>query len=168
MEGDKKNMKELEILENCYVPLVKTYIVKERLLPYGKEEICTPQKVVNLLSRLVSHNDREKFIVISCDTRCKPVGVEVVSVGVLNAALVEAREVFKHSILCCSAAIILVHTHPSGDVTPSRNDWEVTKKMYKAGEILGIPVVDHIIIGDKNNYLSLAQTEEWKELVEGA
>lgn len=152
----------MDLLENRYVPLIRTYIVKERLLPYGKDEVCTPKKVVDLVSRLVMNMDRECLIVISIDSNCKPVGVEIVSIGTLNKTLVEAREVFKHSILCCSAAIILAHTHPSGSVKPSKEDWKVTKKLRKAGELLGIEVLDHIIIADDNNYLSMAESEEWE------
>lgn len=152
----------MDLLETRYVPLVKTCIVKERLLPYGRDSICTPKKVVNMLSRLLRNVDREYFVVISVDTKSKPVGVEVVSIGTLNSALVEVREVFKHAILCCAAGIILAHNHPSGNPTPSRNDKLVTKRLREAGNILGIEVLDHVIIGDDGIYHSMAETEEWE------
>ena len=151
----------MDILEKRYVPLIKTYIVKERLLPYGNESICTPKKVVDMLSRLLRNVDREHFFAISIDTKGKPVGVEVVSIGTLNSTIVEVREVFKHAILCCASGIILAHNHPSGDPIPSKNDKQVTNRLREAGKILGIGVLDHVIIGDKDTYFSMAENEDW-------
>lgn len=149
----------MDILNNCYVPLIRTYMVKERFLPYGKEAVCSPQKVVALVSRLLMNVDREYCIVISVDAKSKPVGVEIVSIGTLNATLIQAREVFKHAILCNAAGIIMLHNHPSGSVKPSEEDWMVTRRMQKAGELLGIEILDHIIVGENNEYLSLAEDE---------
>lgn len=150
----------MNLLENRYVPLVRTCIVKERLLPYGKESVCTPQKVVQMLKCMLRNVDKEYFIVISVDAKNKPVGIEVVSVGTLTATLVEAREVFKHAVLCCASGIIMAHNHPSGDVMPSNNDLVVSKKMREAGEILGIRVLDHIIIGE-DDYFSFEEKGMW-------
>ena len=97
--------------------------------------------------------DREIFVALHLNARNQPVGHEVVSIG----SLVHPREIFKAAILSNSAGVILVHNHPSGDATPSREDIELTRRMVKAGEILGIEVLDHIIVaGDR--FLSMKET----------
>jgi DNA repair protein RadC len=80
--------------------------------------------------------------------------VETVAVGGLNSSGVEPREVFKSAVRQSAAAVILVHNHPSGDPTPSREDVALTRRLLQAGELLGIEILDHLIIGD-NKYVSL-------------
>lgn len=146
-----------------YVPLVRLHAVRERFLPYGVEEsLNTAEKVVRLVGRLLENADREYLLAIAVDTKGKPVGVEITAVGALNVAYVEARETFKHAVLSNSAGLILVHNHPSGEVIPSEADWKLTERMQKAGILLGIELVDHIIVGDHDRYVSLRETEEWK------
>ncbi|HQD76774.1 MAG TPA: JAB domain-containing protein, partial [Bacillota bacterium] len=82
------------------------------------------------------------------NTRNQVIGVDRVSVGTLNSSAVHPRELFRNAIKRSAASIILVHNHPSGDPTPSREDVEVTGRLIDAGKIIGIDVLDHIIIGD--------------------
>lgn len=131
-----------------YVPLVRMSMVKEREIPYAAEKINEPEKVVKLAQHILRGADREHLLVISVDSKCRPLAVEIVSIGTVNATLAEPREIFKHAILANAAAVILVHNHPSGDCTPSREDRHLTKRMGKAGRLIGIPVADHVIIGD--------------------
>lgn len=79
-------------------------------------------------------------------------GFHVVSVGALNVVMGHPREVFKPAILANAASVLLIHNHPSGDPEPSEEDIASTKQMIKAGELLGIPVLDHVIIGDGAYY----------------
>ena len=102
------------------------------------------------------------MLAISVDAKNKPVGIEVVAIGSLNVAYVEARDLFKHAILSNASGIVLVHNHPSGDVTPSVEDWHLTYRIMQAGALLGIELLDHIIIGDNEEFVSLSQTKEWK------
>jgi DNA repair protein RadC len=81
--------------------------------------------------------------------------VDEVSVGSLNQSIVHPRELFKTALLSSAAAIILVHNHPSGDPTPSREDIEITRRLKEAGEILGVKLLDHIIVG--SSYLSFTE-----------
>ena len=90
----------------------------------------------------------ERFIVVFLDARHRVTGSQIVSIGSLNASIVHPREVFRVAILHGAAAIILGHNHPSGDPTPSSDDMELTRRLVKSGELLGIKVLDHIIIGD--------------------
>jgi len=92
---------------------------------------------------------KESFVVLCLDGRNRLLRKETVSIGTLNASLVHPREVFKPAIEVSAASVIIVHNHPSGDPEPSREDIKVSNQIVKAGEILGIPVVDHVIIGDR-------------------
>lgn len=147
-----------------YVPLVRLHAVKERFLPYGVEgNINTPEKVVKMVSRLLKGADREHALAISVDAKSKPVGIEIVAVGSLNVAYIEPRELFKHAILSNASGIILVHNHPSGDVTPSIEDWHLTYRIMDAGALLGVELLDHIITGDNEEFVSLSEKEKWKK-----
>lgn len=114
-----------------------------------------PEKISKILAHTGKY-DREVFSVVLLDTKLKIMGVYQASVGVIDATLVGPREVFKETVKNMAAKIIISHNHPSGDPTPSKPDIEMTKKICQAGELLGIPVVDHIIIG-KNRYTSFAE-----------
>lgn len=131
-----------------YVPLVRLTMVKEKELPYGVKRINEPELVAELAGQILKDADREYLLVISVDARSKPLAVEIVSIGTVNVSLAEPREIFKHSILNNAAGIILVHNHPSGDCEPSREDRRLTKRIEKCGELLGIEMYDHVIIGD--------------------
>jgi DNA repair protein RadC len=97
---------------------------------------------------------KEKFITLCLDTKNQILKEEVVSIGSLNASIVHPHEVFKSALMESSASVIMVHNHPSGDPSPSREDIMVTEKMVEGGKLLGIDVLDHIIIGE-GRYISL-------------
>lgn len=90
--------------------------------------------------------DREHFVVLCLSARRRVIARETVSIGTLSASLVHPREVFKPAIMANAAAIIIAHNHPSGDFSPSAEDREATKRIMRAGEILGIPLLDHVIV----------------------
>ena len=90
------------------------------------------------------------LLVLSFNSNMQPIHATVASIGTLNCALVNGREIFKSAILSNAANLILLHNHPSGNVTPSKQDDETTKRMIFAGMLLGIPVVDHLILGGQN------------------
>ena len=100
--------------------------------------------------------DREAFVSLLLDQKNRVTGVHVVSVGSLNASLVHPREVFKSAILGNAAALIVLHNHPSGDPTPSREDRGITRRLRTCGETLGIPVVDHVVVA-ADGYRSFAE-----------
>ena len=123
--------------------------------------VRTPEDVENLCSDL-RDLAVEVFQVLVLDTRNRLLNRSLVSVGILDSALVHCREVFRTSIVLGGAAIILVHCHPSGDPTPSAEDVKLTRQMVQAGGILGIKVIDHIIIGrvreGSRGYLSMRES----------
>ena len=123
-----------------------------------------PTDLYRLLKPLLAHQDREHFYVVLLSTKNHVLAIELVSVGSLSASIVHPREVFKGAILANAAAVICGHNHPSGDPTPSEDDIEIHDRLTRAGEILGIEVLDHIIIaGDRHwSFLSssVAVTKE--------
>lgn len=138
-------------------------VVKEDFVKY---EVCKdfqvtePKKIAKLIYDVFELNGemQENFIVVYLDIRNKINAIATIFKGTLNQTTVHPREVFNHALLTSSASIILIHNHPSGDVTPSEQDIEMTKKLVEAGKILGIEVLDHIIISsapDYYNYSSL-------------
>ena len=96
--------------------------------------------------------DREQFLVCCLDAKNISIGVNIVSIGSLNLSIVHPREVFKPAILLNACAIIAVHNHPSGDPTPSAEDRTLTTRLREAGDLLGIRLLDHLILGDDRIY----------------
>jgi DNA repair protein RadC len=107
--------------------------------------------------RLASDAMQEEFHIVTLDTKLQPIQSHQITIGTLDASLVHPREVFKAAIRDSAAAILLVHNHPSGDPTPSRQDREITERLKKAGELLGVQVIDHIIVA-KHAVVSLAES----------
>jgi len=113
-----------------------------------KPIVKTPDDAAALVMDEMRHLDREHFRVLLLNTKNSVIEIDKVSVGTLNESLVHPREVFRNAIKKGAKSIIPVHNHPSGDPTPSTNDIEITKKLFEAGKIISIEVLDHIIIGD--------------------
>jgi DNA repair protein RadC len=119
-----------------------------------RPQLRTPADVVSAAADLLHGADRERLVVLSADTKHRLLGCDVVSVGTLDGSPAHPREVFKPAIRRSAAAIALVHNHPSGDPTPSPEDRAVTRRMRDAGKLLGIPLLDHVVVGD-TRYVSL-------------
>ena len=100
------------------------------------------------LLKLLQHEAAEVFVILCLSTKCRVLGYHEVSRGTLDATLVHPREVFKVALLANAATIVLAHNHPSGDPSPSPDDIALTHRLVKTGEIVGVHVVDHIIVGD--------------------
>jgi len=119
-----------------------------------KPVVKTPEDVVNLVGSRLKGKKKEYFLAILLDMRNQLIKIAEISVGSLEASIVHPREVFKEAISASAASVIFAHNHPSGVPEASEDDINLTKRLAKAGEIVGIEVLDHIIIGDKN-FLSL-------------
>jgi DNA repair protein RadC len=114
--------------------------------------VASPEDIVSFLAPELHAFDRECFKTVLLNTKNGLISVEDISVGTINASLVHAREVFRGAIAKNAFSLILVHNHPSGDPTPSENDIRITEQLKNAGEIIGIRVIDHIIIGNETFY----------------
>ncbi|HZO89105.1 MAG TPA: DNA repair protein RadC [Chthonomonadaceae bacterium] len=122
----------------------------------AKPVIHSPQDVANLLLPELRDVKKEHFKAILLDTKNQVLKIVTVSVGTLDSSLVHPREVYKDAILASAASLIVAHNHPSGDPTPSAEDKRVTQRLAEAGQIVGIDLLDHIIIGD-NRWVSLKE-----------
>ena len=111
-----------------------------------------------LAAQNIVDQDKEHFWSIGLDTKLKVKYIEVVTIGTLDASLVHPREVFRFAIMNGVASLIIGHNHPSGDVSPSSEDRTVTKRLAEAGRLLGIPLHDHLIIGEGEEFYSFAQS----------
>jgi DNA repair protein RadC len=120
----------------------------------SKPTIKSPEDVKNIVMEEMRYFDREHFRVMYLDRKGGLLAMEDISIGGLHSSMAHSREVFKNAIKKSANSVILIHNHPSGDVTPSREDIEVTKRLLEAGKIIGIEVLDHIIVGE-SSYCSL-------------
>lgn len=123
-----------------------------------KLDFSSPDSIADYYMEDLRHLDKEQLVLVMLDSKCCLIKDCVISVGTVNASLVNSREVFVEALRYNAVSIVLLHNHPSGDCTPSRNDILVTAKIKKAGEIMGINLIDHIIIGN-NKYTSLKEKE---------
>jgi len=110
-----------------------------------------------LLAQYIGEADREVFAVALLTIRHRILGLHTVSVGCLTSSLVHPREVFKPAILAGSAALLLAHNHPSGDPEPSAEDIALTRRLTAAGQLLGIEILDHLILGEGGRFVSLRE-----------
>jgi DNA repair protein RadC len=116
----------------------------------------TPEDVAALYMEEMRHLKKEYFKVLFLNTKNEILSVENTSIGNLNSSIVHPREVFRSAVKKGAAAIIVIHNHPSGNPMPSQNDLDITRRLSEAGQLLGIPVLDHLIIGD-GVYISLKE-----------
>jgi DNA repair protein RadC len=126
--------------------VVAIQMVKERQLFYNGNRLTMPEQAAAAFCALTGNPDREYFAALLLDGKNRVVSIHQVSQGSLNQSIVHPRETFKAALLANAAAIILVHNHPTGDLTPSREDIEITRRLREAGELLGIRVLDHVIV----------------------
>lgn len=136
------------------VPVYRVTLVREEIAPGAspRRALRASADVAALLRPLFAGLDREQFAVVLLDAKHRPIGMNVVSVGSLTASIVHPREVFRPAVALPAAAVILAHNHPSGDPAPSPEDIEITRRLRQAGEILGISVLDHVILGDEGHF----------------
>jgi len=118
--------------------------------------VRAPQDIARMFMDEMKHYDREHFKAAFLNTKNQVIRVVTVSIGSLNASIVHPREILKPAIAASAASIVLVHNHPTGDPTPSREDIEFTRRFAKCGELMGIELLDHIVIG-ADRFLSLKE-----------
>jgi len=127
-------------------------ILSERKMK-SKPKIKAPGAVFKLVKRYAEEK-REFFILLTLNGANTVISISIISIGIANRTIVHPREIFNKAISDNATAIIVCHNHPSGNVIPSDEDKDITKKIYKAGEIIGIPLLDHVIFSNRN-YTSL-------------
>lgn len=141
-------------MEKVYEIVSIKQVVRE--CEFGITTIKSPEDAAQAIIKEIGDEDREIFFVICLNTKNNVVAIHRSSVGSLNSAIVHPREVFKAAILNNAASIIISHNHPAQSTNPSKEDIETTKRLVEAGELLGIEVLDHLIIGG-TKYISLKE-----------
>lgn len=131
-------------------------LVKESSFHYQQRHISSPKDSYEVISQFLENADREHVVVLCLDTKNQPTNISVCHIGSLNASIVHPREVMKTAVLSNAASIIIAHNHPSGICDPSKEDIAITKRLVDVGDIMSIPLLDHLIIGD-GTYISLKE-----------
>jgi len=121
-----------------------------------RQAIRSPQDAVDVVMPFLRDEPQENFMAVFVNTKNEVLKTRIITIGTLDSSLVAPRELFREAISMNSASVIIAHNHPSGDPTPSREDIAITKRLCQAGELVGIPVLDHLIIGD-GRHLSLKE-----------
>jgi len=145
------------------VGIVHLKMVKEEKTLYGMRRFGNAKEAVEMVRPLFQYMDREIMLAFSLDSKLQPMAVEIVAVGGVDSCIVDVKNIFKHAILNNASNIIIFHNHPSGVPETSREDKKVTMQIGEAGELLGIKLIDHIILGD-DDYHSMREHDEldWK------
>lgn len=138
-------------------PVFSREIIREDMPDYiVTERFTAPRQVFEMFRDLIQET-KEHFLCLHLDGKNRIICLDRVAVGSLNQCVVHPREVFKSAVLSSAASIILVHNHPTGDPAPSSEDISITRRLKEAGELIGIGVIDHIIIGE-GRYHSFAES----------
>ena len=146
----------LDLRPLARIPVVRCLLVRDRNQEAETSRIRCAADAYSMLAAYLAGADREHSVVLLLNTQNEVIGINTVTMGTLDASLVHPREVFKPAILASAASVILAHNHPSGDPTPSAEDRAVTHQIKAAGDVVGIPVLDHIVIGD-GRFVSFAE-----------
>jgi len=136
--------------------IFETLTIQEEIAAYfpPSTRFSSPSQIHDIFGFL-QYETKEQFITLHLDGKNRIVCIDQVSVGSLNQSIVHPREVFKTALLSSAAALVLIHNHPSLDPAPSREDREITRRLKEAGDLLGIRVLDHIIVG--SSYFSFVE-----------
>lgn len=130
---------------------------------YSNEPMNNPDAAIRVMNEFLSQMDRELFCIVNLQADLTPINMNIVSVGSLNEALINPREIFKSAILSNAHSMMLIHNHSSGNLTPSTSDIQTTARMQELGELMGISLVDHIITGRNGNYYSFRDKGEFPD-----
>lgn len=140
----------------CLRVIYERQVVREEAPAYLQaRRISRPEDVYELLHDL-QRETKEHFLALHLDGKNRIICLDRVSTGSLNQSIVHPREVFKGALLSSAAAVVLVHNHPSGDPTPSTEDREITRRLREVGDLVGIKVLDHVIVGE-GRYVSFSE-----------
>jgi DNA repair protein RadC len=144
-------------LPNRYrVKVLNYYVAREATSTARKPRASSPEEASTIARQLIPDDDREHFGLLLLDSQNGVNAYHEVSVGSLNASIVHPREVFRAAILGGAAHLILVHNHPSGDTTPSKEDVHLTRQLVEGARLLGLKIHDHVILGNgSGDFLSL-------------
>lgn len=139
------------------LPVQTIKLVTEKVCEAPAQYVTRPDDMAATFKAFIGDYDREHLAVALLNARNKIIGLHIVSIGTTTCAQFAVAEVFKAALLANAACIMLGHNHPSGDPTPSRQDINATKNIVTCGDILGIPVVDHVVVTASGPYCSMRE-----------
>ena len=137
------------------LPVYKLKLVRDHVVSYPAMSASAPQLAALFFYKLIGSADREHVAALFLDCQGKPTGSTIIGIGALSGVQIHTREVFKGAIIANASRLILSHNHPSNDPTPSPDDIRCTRSLVRAGQLLGIPVVDHIIVTRDGGFCSM-------------
>lgn len=143
-------------IQNCRLKLVRENVGEYKVQDF---KINSPKTVVNVITTVfdIENDTQENFGVLFLDTRNKIIGAELITRGTVDSCLVSPRDILQRALMIGAVSVIVFHNHPSGDVTPSKEDRDLTNRLKNACQVVGINLLDHIIIGDSGH---MSFTEE--------
>lgn len=145
----------------------KLLMVRDSSVKLGDMVSCASD-VNDVICKYLEGADREHFVVVALNTKNAVIGINTCHIGTLDMANIHPREVFKFALLSNAHSIIIAHNHPSGDISPSREDIALTNLLIEAGNIMCVKVLDHVIVGDGNYYsMQQHQSVDFGTLVKG-
>ena len=147
----------MEKEENISIDIIKLQVVKDGSIEYGNKAISKPQELAELGLKLVRNSDRENFILICLNAKNFVNCIHLVSIGTLDKAVINPREVMKAALLSNAASIAFVHNHPSGDPAPSPDDISMTNTLGKCADLFQIRVLDHVVVADDGRFESFRE-----------
>lgn len=141
-----------------YVKIVRLKLIREAgFLTQPKVE--SPEEAHEVFQQFLGEEmDREHLVLLCLDTKHRPTAIQIIAVGTLDSVLIHPREVFKTALLANAASIICAHWHPSGDPAPSPEDVKITYRLMQVGELMGIKLLDHLVLGTEGYYLSMKES----------
>ena len=129
------------------VPIYKIQLVRDGSVPFSQRVCATPSLAVDLFRAYVGDPDREHMVAIFLDSQNRFIGLHTIAVGTVDYCAFNPREVFKAALLCNATSLVLAHNHPAGDPAPSTVDIEITRDLQRAGELLDVVLMDHVVVG---------------------
>ncbi len=133
--------------------ILALFELNRRTTQTKKQTIKTPEDIASLYQKKLQHLQQEHLIALYLDTKNNIIKDQTITIGTINASLIHPREIFHGAIKNLAKSIVIIHNHPSGDPTPSESDITATHQIHEVGQLVNIPLIDHIIIG-KNSYWS--------------
>lgn len=149
----------MKIQNPFQLDVVSVRLVKDAPI-FSDLKITSPESAIAVVGKFLYEMDREVVCIINMKSDGTPINCNFASMGAINQAIAEPRELFKSTILSNAASMIMVHNHPSGNLEPSKDDTMITDRILKLSGLLGIPLVDHVIVGgDNSSYFSFKEKE---------
>lgn len=161
VKKEKKSKKAEQFAVQEIDVLIRLQNIKQRM---SDHPLSTPQAIIEFMQSQTKNYSSEAVFVVNLDARNQVINFTKISVGTVSKSLIAGREVFKSSILSNATAILLFHNHVSGDVEPSKDDLAITNVLIQCGQLLGIPLLDHIIVNGKNYYSFLEHHELYPDI----